>query len=220
MAVRQTTVDAARPRVRLYLVTPAASDAGRLADELARLFPLADVAAVLMRLEPAPERAMIEAVKQLAPAVQSAGVALLVADRADIVARAGADGAHLTGVDALNAALPSLKPTRIAGVGGLRIRHDAMLAAEAGADYVMFGEPGADARRPPFDAIIDRVTWWAELFEIPCVAYAASLDEIGPLCAAGADFASLADAVFADPRGAAAALREASERMHEAEALA
>jgi thiamine-phosphate pyrophosphorylase len=147
-------------------------------------------------------------------------VALLVADRADIVARAGADGAHLTGVDALNAALPSLKPTRIAGVGGLRIRHDAMLAAEAGADYVMFGEPGADARRPPFDAIIDRVTWWAELFEIPCVAYAASLDEIGPLCAAGADFAALGDAVFADPRGAAAALREASERMHEAEALA
>jgi thiamine-phosphate pyrophosphorylase len=220
MAVRQTTVDAARPRVRLYLVTPAASDAGRLADELASLFPLADVAAVLVRLEPAPERAMIEAVKQLAPAVQSAGVALLVADRADIVARAGADGAHLTGVDALNAALPSLKPTRIAGVGGLRIRHDAMLAAEAGADYVMFGEPGADARRPPFDAIIDRVTWWAELFEIPCVAYAASLDEIGPLCAAGADFAALGDAVFADPRGAAAALREASERMHEAEALA
>ena len=50
--------------------------------------------------------------------------------------------------------------------------------------------------------------------------YSPSLEEIGPLCAAGADFIALGDAVFADPRGAAAALREASERLHEAEALA
>ena len=95
-----------------------------------------------------------------------------------------------------------------------------MLAGEAGADYVMFGEPGAEARRPPFDAIVDRVTWWAELFEIPCVAYAASLEEIGPLCAAGADFIALGDAVFADPRGAAAALSDSAERLHNAEAIA
>ena len=43
-----------------------------------------------------------------------------------------------------------LKPERIVGVGGLATRHDAMLAAEQGADYVMFGEPdqvGANARR-------------------------------------------------------------------------
>jgi thiamine-phosphate pyrophosphorylase len=74
-------------------------------------------------------------------------------------------------------------------------------------------------RRPPLDAVIDRVAWWSELFVIPCVAYAASLEEIGPLCAAGADFTAVGDAVFADPRGAAAALREAAERLHEAEAL-
>ena len=41
----------------------------------------------------------------------------------------------------------SLKPERIAGCGGLATRHDAMLAAEAGADYVMFGEPD-DERTP------------------------------------------------------------------------
>ena len=58
-----------------------------------------------------------------------------------LAARAGADGAHLTGIEAFAAALGALKPDRIAGAGGLRSRHDAMLAAEAGADYVMFGEP-------------------------------------------------------------------------------
>ena len=48
-----------------------------------------------------------------------------------------------------SAAVASLKPDRIAGCGGLATRHDAMLAAESGADYVMFGEPDdADTGRP------------------------------------------------------------------------
>lgn len=207
--------------MRLYLVTGVAGNSAALADELASLLAGVDVAAVLLRIEPAPERAMIDVVKQLAPAVQAAGAAVLVEDRADIVARGGADGAHLTGIAALTEALPTLKPARIAGAGGVRSRHDAMLAGEAGADYVMFGEPGAEGGRPPFEAVLDRVAWWAELFEIPCVAYAASLDEIGPLCAAGADFIAVGDAIFADPRGAANALRDASARLQErAEALA
>jgi thiamine-phosphate pyrophosphorylase len=213
-------IDRQRPPVRLYLMITAAVPARPQADLLAALLAEFDAAAVLVRLASAAEREMIDAVKQLAPAVQAAGAALIVAEYVDIVARAGADGAHLTGIDALRTALPGLKPDRIASAGGLRSRHDAMLAGEAGTDYVMFGEPGPDARRPPLDMVIDRVAWWSELFVIPCVAYAASLDEIGPLCAAGADFVALGDAVFADPRGGAAALREASERLQQAEALA
>ena len=34
--------------------------------------------------------------------------------------RAGADGAHLTGIEAFAAALAKLKPDRIAGCGGLQ----------------------------------------------------------------------------------------------------
>ena len=163
---------------------------------------------------------MIENVKRLASVIQAAGAALLIEDHPDLVARAGADGAHLTGIPALTAALPGLKPDRIAGAGGLRSRHDAMLAGEAGADYVMFGEPDVDGRRPSFETVIDRVSWWAELFEIPCVAYAGGRDEIGPLCAAGADFVAIGEAVLSDPCGAVAAVCDASQRLTEAEAPA
>ena len=65
-------------------------------------------------------------------------------------------------------------------------RDDAMTAAEEGADYVLFGEPDKDGERPSFDAIMERVEWWAELFQVPCVAFAASADEVAPLAAAGA----------------------------------
>ena len=92
---------------------------------------------------------------------------------AELVARAGADGAHLTGITEFTEAIGQLKPDRIAGAGGLATRHDAMLVAEQGADYVMFGEPDAEGQRPALATIEERVAWWAEVFEIPCVGYAA-----------------------------------------------
>ena len=155
--------------------------------------------------------------KAIARIVQGSGAALLLADRPQLVAPSGADGAHLTGIDAFNAAVTHLKPDRIAGAGNLVTRHDAMLAAEAGADYVMFGEPDAAGHRPSFEAIIERVEWWAEVFQAPCVGFAQTLDEIAPLVAAGADFIALGDFVFADPRGPSAALAAAAARLNLAE---
>jgi len=154
---------------------------------------------VLLRLAGHDERGLINCIKTLAPVVQGRDAALIVDGHADLVARAGADGAHLTGVDAFGEALERLKPDRIAGCGGLASRHEAMLAAETGADYVMFGEPNAHGGRPAFDQVEERVAWWAEVFQVPCVAYAASLDEVGPLTAAGADFIALGDFIWREP---------------------
>jgi thiamine-phosphate pyrophosphorylase len=172
-----------------------------------------DVAAVLVRLADGDERSLINLVKEIAPAVQRRDVALILADRDDIVARSGADGAHLRNVEALKEAVSRLKPKNIAGAGGLYTRHEAMEAGEAGADYVMFGEPDAAGHRPSFDAVVDRVEWWAEVFEVPCVAYAAQLEEIPALAGAGADFVAVGEAVFDDPRGVRAALAEAVTRL-------
>src|SRR5207245_3633518 len=136
----------------------------------------------------ADQRGMISCVKALAPVIQNAGAALLLDGHVELVGRAGADGAHLTGLKAMEDALPSLKPDRIAGVGGLTTRHDSMTAGEAGADYVLFGEPDAGGQRPSVEAIAERLGWWAELFEPPGVGFAASHEEAYEFAAAGADF--------------------------------
>ena len=88
-----------------------------------------------------------------------------------------------------------------------------MLAGEAGADYVMFGEVGAGQRRPSFEAIIERVEWWADLFQIPCVAFAATPEEVGEFAKAGADFVAVGGGIWDDPRGAAAAVAEAARLL-------
>ena len=201
---------------RLYLATAPVEDPSSLVSSLPGLLAGADVAAVLVRLKESDPRSMISRVKALAGAIQNAGAALLVDGHVDIVARAGADGAHLSGIAALEAALPSLKPDRIAGAGGLVSRHDAMSAGEMGADYVLFGEEDAHGHRPSLEAIAERVEWWAELFEPPCVAYAASRDEAYELALAGADFVLVGDAVWADPRGATAALAEIGQALRQA----
>jgi thiamine-phosphate pyrophosphorylase len=204
-----------RPVPRLYLATPEVDDPSSLLASLPGLLAAADVAAVLVRLKPTDQRTMISRVKTLAPAIQEKGAALLLDGHVELVARAGAYGAHLTGIEALQEALPTLKPDRIAGVGGLTTRHDSMTAAEAGADYVLFGEPDARGQRPSIEAIAERLQWWAELFEPPCVGFAASREEVFEFAAAGADFVLAGDLIWNDARGAAAALMDAEQAIRQ-----
>jgi thiamine-phosphate pyrophosphorylase len=207
-----------RPVPRLYLATPIVDDPSALTASLPRLLAGADVAAVLLRLKPTDQRTMISRIKTFVPVVQDSGAALLLDGQVELVARAGADGAHLTGIEAMEDALPTLKPDRIAGVGGLSTRHDSMAAGEAGADYVLFGEPDAKGQRPSVEAIAERLQWWAELFEPPCVGFAMSREEAYEFAAAGADFVLVGDFIWADPRGAAAALIDAEQAIRQAHA--
>jgi thiamine-phosphate pyrophosphorylase len=208
------------PVPRLYLATAVVEDPSSLIVGLPALLAADDVAAVLLRLKPTDQRTMIARIKALAPAIQNSGAALLIDGPVELVARAGADGAHLDGLAALQEALPSLKPDRIAGVGGLVTRHDSMTAGELGADYVLFGEPDARGQRPSVEAIGERLGWWAELFEPPCVGFAASLAEACAFAAAGADFVLVGDFIWSDPRGAAAALMDAGQAIRQGHARA
>jgi len=205
---------------RIYLATPAVDDPSALVADLPGLLAGADVAAVLLRLQMTDQRSMISNVKTLAPAIQNAGAALLLDGHVELVARAGADGAHLSGIAALEEALPTLKPDRIAGVGGLETRHESMLAGELGVDYVLFGEPDAHGKRPSAEAIAERLDWWAELFEPPCIGYATSREEVYEFARAGADFVLVDEAIWADPRGASAALAEIGQAIRQAHAAA
>jgi thiamine-phosphate pyrophosphorylase len=207
-----------RPVPRLYLVTPDVDDPSSLLASLPGLLASTDVAAVLVRLKPTDQRTMISRIKALAPAIQNHGAALLLDGHVELVARAGADGAHLTGLAAMEEALPTLKPDRIAGVGGLSTRHDSMAAGEGGADYVLFGEPDARGQRPSAEAIAERLQWWAELFEPPCVGFAVSREEAHEFAAAGADFVLVGDFIWNDSRGAATALIEVEQTIRQAHA--
>ena len=203
---------------RLYLITPPLrlADLDAFAPRFAGVLAAGDVASALARIAPGAEGDAKRIVARLAEISAPADVALLVENDARLAPRAGADGAHVAGAGAeLTQALASLRPERIVGAGQLRLRDDAMSAGEAGADYVMFGEPRPDGWTPPFQETIERVEWWAEIFQTPCVAFAEALDGAEALAAAGADFVALGDAIWRAP-SAEAAMAEATRRVAKA----
>ncbi|MGY3464346.1 thiamine monophosphate synthase [Bradyrhizobium sp. LM6.11] len=95
-----------------------------------------------------------------------------------------------------------------------------MSAGELGADYVLFGEPDEKGQRPSSQAIAERLDWWAELFEPPCVGFAMSLEEAHEFAASGADFVLVGEFIWADPRGPKAALIEIDAAIRKAYATA
>lgn len=186
---------------RLYLITPPLVDAVAFAVPFEAALAAADVACVWLRFDPQADAGTVA--KKLLALAQPRGVACLVGDP-QLAAAIEADGTHILAPGAgLDAALKALKPNHIVGVGGLVSRDDAMVAGESGADYLMFGGPDTPQA---FGEVRERVAWWAEIFNLSCVAYAHEIAEVAALVETGADFIAIETAIWDDPRGPAAAV--------------
>ncbi|MGC5781384.1 thiamine phosphate synthase [Methylobacterium sp. NFXW15] len=183
-----------------------------------------DVAAVILRFAPADERALTGLVKRAAAIVQAREAALVIAcpgfsgDLVQVAARGGADGVHLDKPRDPESELSDLRKRlrdgRILGTGGLESKHIAMEAGEAGVDYLMFGGLYPDGAAPDAETVRARAAWWAEIFETPCVAVAATEAELPGIIETGAEFIGLESAIWvtdADAVGRAQGLIGAQE---------
>lgn len=199
-------------RARLYLITPRSVDLSTFPTTLADALSGGDVASLLVAPEVSAEAHLQRIAEELAPVAQARDVAVLVADDTRAMARAKADGVHVTGgIAALGEAVERLQGRSIVGAGGLKSRHDAMEAAEAGADYVFFGMLDREEDPEVHRKSVDYGAWWADLFEPPCVVMAGSdLASVEVAARTGADFVAVRAAVWDHPDGPAAAVREAN----------
>ncbi|WP_345822026.1 thiamine phosphate synthase [Methylobacterium fujisawaense] len=209
---------------RLALLGPHGLDAEGLEGFVAALkaaCEAGDVAAVILRLAATDERELTARVKAVAPVAQERGAALVVAcpgftgDLATVAIRGGADGIHVDKPRDLKDLRGRLRDGRILGAGGIETKHGAMEAGEAGIDYLMFGGLYPDGVAPDAETVRARATWWAEIFETPCIAVAVAADEIGPFGATGAEFVGLESGLWlSDP----AAVERAQRVLREAAA--
>lgn len=194
--------DTAQPR--LYLIAPAEVTRRALSDAL----QAGDIACVLLR-------GAGEASRGLVRAAQDRDVAVLVADDALLGRKLEADGVHLGPDGDVASARRTLGEESIVGVSCGGSRHAAMLAGEAGADYVAFAGTADD---PEAAAASDILAWWQVMMTVPCVAMGrVGLDDVQPLAEAGADFVALEEAVWSHPEGPAAAVGKATRALQRVE---
>lgn len=200
-------------------MTPERLDPGPFASVLERALDAGDVAAVQLRLKSASDDEIRRAARALMPLAQRRGAAFILNDRPDLAAELGADGVHIGADDMPYAKARALVgPDAIVGVSCYASRHDAMEAAEAGADYVAFGAffP-TRTKEPRARADVELLSWWSELMTVPCVAIGGITPEnCAPLIRAGADFLAVVSAVWEHPGGPAAAVAAFNRAIAEA----
>jgi len=200
---------------RLYLMLPPAFAPAELAPKLAEALATGEVASVLLWLADDREGVWQATVTALLPVCHAQGVPLILGGDDGRAARLGADGIHLEASAAeVRAAQKAHAPRLMVGAGGLASRHEAMLAAESGVDYVFFGSADPARERPiAATTVLDLAEWCSELFQIPCVAHADSVEEAVALGVAGADFIAAGALVWNDPAGPAAAVKALADAM-------
>jgi len=192
---------------QLYLITPPRIDA-QFAETLAEVLATGAVAALQIRLKDHQPDEIRQVAPPLIALAQAHGVAAILNDDVELAVELGCDGAHLgQGDGSVKAAREILGKDRTIGVTCHDSRHLAMLAGEAGADYVAFGAFFPTTTKDvSHQADIDLITWWIEVFELPCVAIGGiTVDNAAPLIEARADFIAVSAGVWQHPDGPAAA---------------
>lgn len=123
---------------------------------------------------------------------RSQNAAVLVENDARLAKELDADGVHLRAhSQPLREIRALLGDDGVIGVSCGLSRHEAMEMAEAGVDYVAFGEADEDGN----GEVAAMLRWWAEIFEVPCVAWMRDGHEdedMGTLGDTGADFLAVA----------------------------
>ncbi len=207
------TIEPAEAGCRLMLISPRQLDLRRITKALDEALAVGGIAGFLLRLEPSDRDVVIAAAGAVRPLCTAHAVAFLLQDDVELALEIGADGAHLGRDGDVAAARAALGPERILGISCGTSRHAGMVAGEAGADYIAFGDPD----RPPDAALVDLVRWWSGLFVLPCMAEGEiDADGCAVLKRAGADFLAVREAVWAHPDGPGAAV----ERLQQAIATA
>jgi len=197
-------------RCQIYLAAPAHEDTQRLG----RLLDTGAVAAVLLYTDGGvPDASIAQAFVALA---HGRGVPLLLADAPELARTIGADGVHIPANEArYQSARRTLGVNAMIGAGCGTSRHDALVLAELGTDYVAFGtESGQDDA----DEITELVAWWQEVCEPPVVAWHhGNWDEAAALIDAGADFIGVSTLIWNadDPDAALEGLRRMTTELGE-----
>ncbi len=195
-------------RPQFYLVTPSEFDSPSFTKSLSAVLDSVEIACLRLNLSSNDESYVQRNCDALRDVTHARDVPLVIDTHFQMVERAGLDGVHLrSGSRSVRSIRAALGLDAIIGAYCGSSRHDGMIAAESGADYVSFGPVAPTSLGDGGHAEYELFAWWTEMIEVPVVAEGAlDLENIG-IFASVTDFIGIGPEIWGkeDP---VAAVRE------------
>lgn len=192
-----------RERPLLYLITPPQiDDVAGFVDQFRAAIAGGDIASLQVRIKQGDQidaHTTREVAQAVQPLCREHEIALIINDSPQLCRALQADGVHLGAEDMdIKAARALVGPDVIIGATCKTSRHAAMMAGEAGADYVAFGAffpTETKANTTPADP--DILSWCQMFLTLPCVAIGGiTISNCRALIEAGADFLAVSAGVW------------------------
>ncbi|MBL4627661.1 MAG: thiamine phosphate synthase [Roseicyclus sp.] len=181
----------------MYLITPLAFEPEVFAPQLGVLLDSMEIACVRLALGTDDEDSLARAADLCREVAHARDVPLVIERHIQLVERLGLDGVHLTdGSRSVRATRKTLGADAILGTYCAASRHDAMSAAEAGADYVSFGPVGQSGLGDGTIAEHELFAWWSQMIEVPVVAEGALDQTLIETFAPVADFFAIGPEIW------------------------
>lgn len=203
---------------KLYIITPPViSDIKTFSEELSYVLDRCDVAAFQLRLKGISDDEICKAAEQLIPIVTKQDVAFIMNDSPKLAKKTGSDGVHIGQEDTpYKEVRQMLGDEAIIGVTCHNSRHLAMQAGEKGASYVAFGAfYDTTTKQPKTKATTEILSWWQEMFVVPCVAIGGITPEnCDPIIEAGADFIAVSSGIWKHSKGYKYAVAEFAQKLN------
>lgn len=192
----------------LYLITPPLTDAAPFLPKLAEALDAADIACIRLRVAGEDEDALRRAADQVREVAHQRDVAVTLTNHFRLVRQLGFDGVHLENPRlTVRDARKALGEDAIVGAFAGASKHNGMVAAEAGADYISFGPLVANALGDGEVAEPHLFVWWSEMIQTPVVAEGGLSIDLARALAPSVDFLALDSAVWDHPDGPGKALK-------------
>ena len=191
---------------RLYLTLPQSFDPETFQPILRGALAATPIACVRLDLGAADEADWIRAANHVIEPCHALDVALVVTDHFKLVEALGLDGVHLSAASRtpMREVRKALGDDVIVGAAAGTSKHNGMVLAEAGADYVSFGPIGdtgvlGDDSRAGDDIF----EWWGEMIETPSIAEGGVTVEDAKRLTAHVDFVVPDRKIWEDPESIA-----------------
>ena len=186
----------------IYLISPENIELDDFAKNLDNIFKVTGgCGAFQLRLKNQTTKYIMEAAKKLLPICHDYGVPFIINDFWELARDLDIDGIHIGQDDAnINDLRKEFSDQKIIGVSCQNSKHNAIIAAENGANYVSFGAFfSTSTKKDTVKADFDILNWWKNTTNIPVAAIGGiNYNNIKGVLSCKPDFICLVSAIWED----------------------